>query len=127
MPKSDGFATSASRDIAVLPFANQGGDESQEYFPDGLGEDIISKLTCSARLYVIVCNSSFACRNPGKSVADVCCELGARYVVSGSVAFGAAPTRCVSALSWSMARVAEACGRSALSARLMTFSTYRTR
>ena len=71
--------------LPCLPFANQGGDESQEYFPDGLAEDIISKLTCSARLYVIFCNSSFACRNPGKSVADVCCELGARYVVSGSV------------------------------------------
>lgn len=85
LPESDGFATSASRDIAVLPFANQGGDESQEYFPDGLAEVIVSKLTCSATLYVIVCNSSFTCRNPGKSVADVCCELGARYVVTGSV------------------------------------------
>jgi TolB-like protein/Tfp pilus assembly protein PilF len=85
LPKSEALATSASRAIAVLPFANLGGDESQEYFSDGLAEDIISKLTRSPWLYVIARNSSFTFRAPGKPVAEVCRELGARYVVSGSV------------------------------------------
>lgn len=85
LAKVDAFATSAARAVAVLPFANLGGDESQEYFSDGLAEDIISKLTRSPWLYVIARNSSFTCRTPGKPVAEVCRELGARYIVSGSV------------------------------------------
>jgi TolB-like protein/Tfp pilus assembly protein PilF len=79
------LATSASRSIAVLPFANLGGDTAQEYFSDGLAEDIISKLSRSPWLYVIARNSSFALRGPDHSLAQVCSALGVRYVVSGSV------------------------------------------
>jgi TolB-like protein/Tfp pilus assembly protein PilF len=79
------LAPSASRSIAVLPFANLSGDASQEYFSDGLSEDIISKLTRSPWLYVIARNSSFAQRGPERAAADVCKALGVRYLVSGSV------------------------------------------
>ncbi len=78
-------ATSASRSIAVLPFANLSGDATQEYFSDGISEDIISKLTRSPWLYVIARNSSFAQRGPERATADVCKALGVRYLVSGSV------------------------------------------
>jgi TolB-like protein/Tfp pilus assembly protein PilF len=79
------LATSASRSVAVLPFANLSNDADQEYFSDGLAEDIISKLSRSPWLYVIARNSSFAYRGPERAVADVCSGLGVRYVVSGSV------------------------------------------
>ena len=52
------LATSASRSIAVLPFANLGGDTAQEYFSDGLAEDIISKLSRSPWLYVKLVNDN---------------------------------------------------------------------
>jgi TolB-like protein len=79
------LATSASRSIAVLPFANLSHDADQEYFSDGLAEDIISKLSHSPWLYVIARNSSFAYRGPERTMAQVCSSLGVRYVVSGSV------------------------------------------
>ncbi len=86
-------AATASRSIAVLPFANLSNDPEQEYFSDGLAEDIISKLTRSSWLYVIARNSSFAYRQPtapGSSgantdSAEICRALGARYLVTGTV------------------------------------------
>ena len=85
-------ATSA-RSIAVLPFANLSNDPEQEYFSDGLAEDIISKLTRSSWLYVIARNSSFAYRQPStpsstkevSSPGEICRALGARYLVTGTV------------------------------------------
>lgn len=86
VPLASAFvSTTASRAIAVLPFANLSGDETQEYFSDGLAEDIISKLTRSPWLYVIARNSSFAYRAIDTPLAEACQALGARYVVSGSV------------------------------------------
>jgi len=75
----------ASRSIAVLPFANLSGDPDQAYFSDGLAEDIISKLSRSSWLYVIARNSSFAWRKQQDDTARICRELGARYLVTGSV------------------------------------------
>ena len=78
-------ATTASRSIAVLAFINQSADPEQEYFSDGLSEDIIAKLSRSPWLYVIARNSSFSLRPPHPSAPETCKQLGARYVVSGSV------------------------------------------
>ena len=78
-------ATASARSVAVLPFANLSDDPDQEYFSDGLAEDIIAKLTRSPWLFVIARNSSFTCRDPAVPSADVCRALGARYLVTGSV------------------------------------------
>jgi TolB-like protein/Tfp pilus assembly protein PilF len=78
-------ATTASRSIAVLAFVNQSGDPEQEYFSDGLSEDIIAKLSRSPWLFVIARNSSFSLRPPHPSAPELCKQLGARYLVSGSV------------------------------------------
>lgn len=82
---SPALGTSASRSIAVLPFVNLSNDPEQEYFSDGLAEDIISKLSRSPWLYVIARNSSFTYRGPERTASTVCSDLGVRYVVSGSV------------------------------------------
>ena len=75
----------AARSIAVLPFVNLSEDPEQEYFSDGLAEDIITKLSRSPWLFVIARNSSFACRKPSLAAAEVCRALGARYLVTGTV------------------------------------------
>ena len=75
----------AARSIAVLPFVNLSEDPEQEYFSDGLAEDIISKLSRSPWLFVIARNSSFAWRQPSPPAADVCRALGTRYLVTGTV------------------------------------------
>jgi TolB-like protein len=71
--------------IAVLPFANLSGDTDQEYFADGLAEDIIASLARSSWLFVIARNSSFTYRQSKLSFAAICRELGVRYLVAGSV------------------------------------------
>ncbi len=84
-PALAGAVAMTSRSIAVLPFANLGNDPDQAYFSDGLAEDIISKITRSPWLYVIARNSSFGVRQDGASAADLCRELGARYLLTGTV------------------------------------------
>jgi TolB-like protein/Flp pilus assembly protein TadD len=71
--------------IAVLPFANLSGDAEQEYFADGLAEDIIASLARSRWLFVIARNSSFTYRQSKLSFPVICGELGVRYLVAGSV------------------------------------------
>ncbi len=71
--------------MAVLPFANLSGQESQEYFSDGLAEDIIAQITQSSWLLVIARNSSFHYRASTASPQTICRELGVRYLVTGSV------------------------------------------
>ena len=78
-------SATAARSIAVLPFANLSEAAEQEYFSDGLAEDIITKLTRSSWLFVIARNSSFAYRRPLPPVAGICSELGTRYLVTGTV------------------------------------------
>lgn len=75
----------AARSIAVLPFANLGGDPEQEYFSDGLAEDITTKLTRSPWLHVIARNSAFAFRGREVDLAQAGRALGARYLATGTV------------------------------------------
>jgi len=71
--------------IAVLAFDNMSGDADQEYFSDGIGEDIITDLSKLSDLHVIARNSSFAYKNQSISIPAVAAELGVRYVLEGSV------------------------------------------
>ena len=71
--------------IAVLPFTNMSGDPSQEYFSDGLTEQIINGLCKVSNLFVIARNSSFAYKGKAVSVKQVAKELGVRYILEGSV------------------------------------------
>lgn len=71
--------------IAVLPFDNMSGDPQQEYFADGITEDIITGLSRFHTLFVIARNSTFVYKGRGVRVPDVGRELGVRYVVEGSV------------------------------------------
>jgi TolB-like protein len=71
--------------IAVLPFANLSGDRDQEYFADGITEDIITDLSRSRWLLVIARNSSFAFKGQALDVRRICSELGVRYALEGSV------------------------------------------
>lgn len=78
-------STGSRPSIAVLPFANLSGDNDQEYFADGLAEDIIASLARSSWLFVIARNSSFTYRQSKLSFGAICRELGVRYLVAGSV------------------------------------------
>ena len=71
--------------IAVLPFENMSGDPEQEYFADGMAEDIITALSRFKALFVIARNSSFTYRGRAVDVRQVGRELGVRYVLEGSV------------------------------------------
>jgi adenylate cyclase len=71
--------------IAVLPFVNMSGDPQQEYFSDGLTEDIITALSKVQRLFVIARNSTFTYKRKPVKVQQVAEELGVRYVLEGSV------------------------------------------
>jgi adenylate cyclase len=71
--------------IAILPFQNMSGDPEQEYFADGISEDIITELTRFHELFVIARNSSFSYKGKSPNVRDVGRELGVRYVLEGSV------------------------------------------
>jgi TolB-like protein len=71
--------------IAVLPFQNMSGDLEQEYFADGIVEEIITALSRFKSLFVIARNSSFTYKNRPVDVKQVGYELGVRYVLEGSV------------------------------------------
>jgi TolB-like protein len=71
--------------IAVLPFANMSGDPEQEYFADGMVEEIITALSRIRWLFVIARNSSFTYKGKSVDVKQVARELGVRYVLEGSV------------------------------------------
>ncbi|SFH94168.1 TolB amino-terminal domain-containing protein [Bosea sp. OK403] len=71
--------------IALLPFDNMGGDPEQDYFADGLVEDITTALSRLRWLFVIARNSSFAYKGRAVDIRDVGRELGVRYVLEGSV------------------------------------------
>lgn len=71
--------------IAVLPFQNMSGDPDQEYFADGIVEDIITELSRFGWLFVIARNSSFAYKGAGLDVRRIGREVGVRYVLEGSV------------------------------------------
>ena len=71
--------------IAVLPFANLSGDPEQEYFADGIAEDIITALSNVQSFFVIARNSSFTYKGKAVDMKRVGRELGVRYVLEGSV------------------------------------------
>jgi len=80
--------TPANPSIAVLPFANLSGDPEQEYFADGMVEEIITALSRIRWLFVIARNSSFTYKGQAIDVKQVGRELGVRYVLEGSVRRG---------------------------------------
>jgi adenylate cyclase len=71
--------------IAVLPFVNMSGDSEQEYFSDGITEEIITGLSKIHRMFVIARNSSFTYKGRPVKVQQVSTDLGVRYVLEGSV------------------------------------------
>ena len=71
--------------VAVLPFNNMSGDPEQDYFADGITEDIITELSRFQSIFVIARNSAFAYKGRAVRVQDVGQDLGVRYVVEGSV------------------------------------------
>ena len=86
--KPAGGAAPPSRDIpsiAVLPFENMSGDANQQYFCDGLVDDILTSLSKLAGLRVIARNSSFVFKGRSVDVREVAKQLGVRYVLEGSV------------------------------------------
>ena len=71
--------------IAVLPLENMSGDPEQDYFADGITEDIITELSRFTDLFVIARNSAFTYKGRGVKVQDIRRDLGVHYVVEGSV------------------------------------------
>jgi adenylate cyclase len=71
--------------IAVLPFQNMSGDPEQEYFADGMVEDIITALSRTRQLFVIARNSTFSYKGKSPDIREVGHALGVRYVLEGSV------------------------------------------
>jgi TolB-like protein/DNA-binding winged helix-turn-helix (wHTH) protein len=84
--------------IAVLPFANMSGDPEQEYFADGMVEEIITALSRVRWLFVIARNSSFTYKGQAIDVKQVGRELGVRYVLEGSVRKAAGRVRITAQL-----------------------------
>lgn len=84
--------------IAVLPFTNMSSDPEQEYFSDGISEDIITDLSKLSELHVIARNSSFVYKRRAVSTRDVARELGVRYVLEGSVRKAGSRVRVTSQL-----------------------------
>jgi adenylate cyclase len=78
-------STSERPSIAVLPFANMSGDPEQEFFADGLTEDIITELSRFRELFVISRNSTFVYKGQAVRIQEFAGKVGVQYVVEGSV------------------------------------------
>jgi adenylate cyclase len=83
--RSAAAPSAAAASIAVLPFANMSGDPEQEYFADGISEDIITALSRLSQLMVIARNSSFTFKGKNVDLREVGKTLGVRHVLEGSV------------------------------------------
>ena len=99
----------AKPSIAVLPFTNMSADPQQNYFADGMTEDIITDLSKIPELFVIARNSSFTYKGKSVKIQQVAEDLGVRYVLEGSVPVN----EYASTRNSLMPRVAGTCGRSA--------------
>jgi adenylate cyclase len=88
VPPTAGLELPDKPSIAVLPFSNLSGDPEQEYFSDGLTEEIITMLSRVPNLFVIARNSTFTYKGKPVKVQRVSEELGVRYVLEGSVRKG---------------------------------------
>src|SRR5262250_2297353 len=84
-PSGRTFPVQSRPSVAVLPFVNMSGDPEQEYFSDGITEDIITELSRFRQLFVIARNSSFQYRDKAKDLGRIGRELGVQYVVEGSI------------------------------------------
>jgi adenylate cyclase len=84
-PKAAPKSAVVKPSIAVLPFANMSGDPEQEFFADGLTEDILTELSRRRELFVISRTSSFVYKGKAANLREVAQKLGARYLVEGSV------------------------------------------
>jgi len=80
-----GSVQTGTAGIAVLPFINMSGDRSQDYFSDGISEDIITALSKLRWFFVIARNSSFVYKGRSVHINEIANDLGVRYVVEGSV------------------------------------------
>ena len=85
LPEADPLALPDKPSIAVLPFENMSGDPEQEYFADGMMEDIITALSKFRWFFVIARNSTFVYKGQAVDIKQVGRELGVRYVLEGSV------------------------------------------
>ncbi len=90
--------TTATPSIAVLPFANMSADPEQEFFCDGIAEDVITALSKISRLKVIARNSSFAYKGTSPDIRRVAEDLGVRHVLEGSVRSGGGRVRVTAQL-----------------------------
>jgi adenylate cyclase len=84
--------------IAVLPFVNMSGDRDQEYFSDGITDDLITRLTRVPNLFVIARTSTFTYKGKAAKVQDIGHELGVQYVLEGSVRKAAGTVRITAQL-----------------------------
>jgi adenylate cyclase len=87
------FALPDKPSIAVLPFVNHSNDPQQEYFSDGITDDIITELSRFSELFVIARNSSFQFKGKSIDVRDIGRNLGVRYVLEGSIRPGGGRVR----------------------------------
>src|SRR5206468_1226903 len=85
LPDKPPIALPDKPSLAVLPFQNMSGDPEQEYFTDGMVEEITTAIARLSWLFVIARNSAFAYKGKAVDVKQVACELGVRYVLEGSV------------------------------------------
>ena len=85
--------------IAVLPFINQSNDPEQDYFADGISEDIISNLSSWKTFPVIARNSSFSYRDSTSTATQIAAELGAEYLITGSIRKGGNKVRVTANLT----------------------------
>jgi len=84
-PAGPGPASTDKPSIAVLPFVNMSGDREQEFFADGITEDILTELSRFRELFVISRNSVFVYKGKAVNIQRIARELGVQYVVEGSV------------------------------------------
>ena len=87
-PAAGGATAAAKPSIAVLPFVDMSSDRDQEYFADGISEDIITELARNQAFFVTARNSTFTYKGRSVDVKQVAGELGVRYVLEGSVRRG---------------------------------------
>jgi len=97
-PASPAFALPDKPSVAVLPFSNLSGDMEQEYFADGMVDDIITGLSRIKWLFVIARNSTFTYKGRAVDVKQVGRDLGVRYVLEGSVRKAADRVRIIGQL-----------------------------
>jgi adenylate cyclase len=84
-PRAGAAAASDKPSIAVLPFVNMSGEREQEFFVDGMTEDILTELSRFRDLFVISRNSAFVYKGKAVNIQKVAADLGVQYVVEGSV------------------------------------------